>query len=50
VESYFVKAQGHLDLHLGHESHRMDDAPSPRDTWMMNVSFGGMRVHLGGGY
>jgi hypothetical protein len=22
--NYFVKAQGHLDLHLGHEAHRMD--------------------------
>jgi hypothetical protein len=25
-ESLIVKAQGHLDLHLGHESHRLDDA------------------------
>jgi hypothetical protein len=25
--SHFVKAQGHLDLHLGHESHRLNDAP-----------------------
>jgi len=25
--SHFVKAQGHLDLHLGLEAHRMDDAP-----------------------
>jgi hypothetical protein len=24
---HFVKAQGHLDLHLGLESHKMDDAP-----------------------
>jgi hypothetical protein len=24
---HFVKAQGHLDLHLGHESHRMDVVP-----------------------
>ena len=23
----FVEAQGHLDLHLGHESHMMDYAP-----------------------
>jgi hypothetical protein len=23
----FVEAQGHLDLHLGHEAHSMDDAP-----------------------
>jgi hypothetical protein len=22
-----MKAQGHLDLHLGHESHMLDDAP-----------------------
>jgi hypothetical protein len=25
-ESSIVKAQGHLDLHLGHEAHRLDDA------------------------
>jgi hypothetical protein len=24
---HFVKAQGHLDLHLGHEAHRMDVVP-----------------------
>jgi hypothetical protein len=26
-ESLIVKAQGHLDLHLGHEAHRLDDVP-----------------------
>jgi hypothetical protein len=26
-DSLIVEAQGHLDLHLGHESHRMDDVP-----------------------
>jgi hypothetical protein len=25
-ESLIMKTQGHLDLHLGHESHRLDDA------------------------
>jgi hypothetical protein len=25
--SLFMKAQGHLDLHLGHEAHRLDDVP-----------------------
>jgi hypothetical protein len=25
--NHLVKAQGHLDLHLGLEAHRMDDAP-----------------------
>jgi hypothetical protein len=26
-ESLIMKAQGHLDLHLGHEAHRLNDAP-----------------------
>jgi hypothetical protein len=26
-ESLNMKAQGDLDLHLGHESHRLDDVP-----------------------
>jgi hypothetical protein len=41
-ESLIVEAQGHLDLHLGHESHRMDDAPPLLWTiWMRDVAFGG---------
>ena len=28
-ESLIVEAQGHLDLHLGHEAHIMDDEPLP---------------------
>nr|ADE76961.1 unknown [Picea sitchensis] len=29
---HFVKAQGHLDLHLGHEAHRMDVAALSLDS------------------
>jgi hypothetical protein len=41
VARHFVEAQGHLDLHLGHEAHRMDDVPYYLDTWMKDVAFGG---------
>jgi hypothetical protein len=27
-ESLIVKAEGHLDLHLGNEAHMLDDAPA----------------------
>jgi hypothetical protein len=42
-ESLNMEAQGSLDLHLGHESHRLDDAPPLLGkTWMRDVSFGGI--------
>jgi hypothetical protein len=41
-ESLIVEAQGHLDLHLGQQSHKLDDDPPLLwTTWMRDVSFGG---------
>jgi hypothetical protein len=38
-----MEAQGHLDLHLGHEAHRMDVAPPLLGQLDEEFSFGGMR-------
>jgi hypothetical protein len=41
-ERLIVKAQGHLDLHLGNKYHRLDDLTPLLSTYLMrDVSFGG---------
>ena len=41
-ESLILEAQAHLDLHLGQEAHRLDDAPPLLwIAWMRDASFGG---------
>jgi hypothetical protein len=46
-ESLNMEARGSLDLHLGHEAHRLDDAPPLLGTtWMRDVAFGGFDYPL----
>jgi hypothetical protein len=41
-ESLIVEAQGHLDLHLWQEAHKLDDVLLVLWTaWMRDVAFGG---------